>query len=219
MHSRIRVPVSVTAPCVSGILAAFNTRAFWKSNLINRWLGLRLDFLGGVLVLCTSLAAAASVGVPPGLAGLTLSYALFITGSLNWTVRQSAETEKFMASVERVLAFSSLPPEAAWAVPEHEPPASWPSEGAISLRNAVMRYRPELPPVLKGLTLDITAGEKVRERRGGGGGGGLLPRPPGRLLPSLPTLPRSACAAGRARGRAASCWPSSASSSCPRAKS
>lgn len=102
------------------------------------------------------------MGVPPGLAGLTLSYALFITGSLNWTVRQSAETEKFMASVERVLSFSALPSEAAWSVPEKEPAGQWPKAGAISMHNVVMRYRPELPAVLQGLTLDIAAGEKVR---------------------------------------------------------
>lgn len=41
------------------------------------------------------------------------------------------------------------------------PPAEWPTEGAIEARSLVVRYRPELDPVLKGLSFDIHGREKV----------------------------------------------------------
>ncbi len=34
-------------------------------------------------------------------------------------------------------------------------------EGRLSYRGVWMRYRPELPPVLKGVTFNIAAGDKI----------------------------------------------------------
>lgn len=38
---------------------------------------------------------------------------------------------------------------------------SWPENGKIQARQLVIRYRPELPPVLKGVDFEINAGERV----------------------------------------------------------
>lgn len=43
----------------------------------------------------------------------------------------------------------------------HSPPTAWPTEGAIQVRSLVVRYRPELDPVLKGLSFDVHGREKV----------------------------------------------------------
>ena len=51
--------------------------------------------------------------------GLSLSYALPLTGLLNGLLTSSAETEQEMVAVERVLEYSSLQPEVL-AVPDHE---------------------------------------------------------------------------------------------------
>ena len=37
----------------------------------------------------------------------------------------------------------------------------WPAAGAITLRGLELRYRPHLPRVLRGLSLDIPAGSRV----------------------------------------------------------
>jgi ABC-type multidrug transport system fused ATPase/permease subunit len=42
-----------------------------------------------------------------------------------------------------------------------KPPANWPSHGAVEIQNLVMRYRPELPPVLRSVSCSIRAGEKI----------------------------------------------------------
>jgi ABC-type bacteriocin/lantibiotic exporter with double-glycine peptidase domain len=67
-------------------------------------------------------------------------------------IRQSAEVENDMNSVERVLHYAtSVEQEAANEVPEKKPPAPWPSRGEIELKDIVLKYRPGLPAVIKGL--------------------------------------------------------------------
>lgn len=62
-----------------------NNKAFFMANLTNRWLAVRVEFIGTCVV---SLAALFAVierhNIDPGLAGLSISYALNITGTLNW---------------------------------------------------------------------------------------------------------------------------------------
>lgn len=46
-------------------------------------------------------------------------------------------------------------------MPKNEPPADWPQQGAVRFDSYVTRYRAELPPCIKGITLDIRPGEKI----------------------------------------------------------
>ena len=64
-------------------------------------------------------------------------------------------------SVERLKHYSELESEAATTVPSDPPVSHWPSRGAITFKDVQLRYRPELPLVLKGLNFDVKAGEKV----------------------------------------------------------
>lgn len=56
-----------------------------------------------------------------------------------------------MNSVERIVHYAKeIEQEAPHLLPDRKPPAPWPSRGRVELRNVVLKYRPELPPVLKG---------------------------------------------------------------------
>jgi ABC-type multidrug transport system fused ATPase/permease subunit len=80
-----------------------NTRIALGAMSSNRWLSLRLEFLGGIMVLATTLFVVFSRGViAVEAAGLALSYALQITALLNMNVRVSAVAENAFNSVERV---------------------------------------------------------------------------------------------------------------------
>jgi ABC-type multidrug transport system fused ATPase/permease subunit len=139
-----------------------NVRPYWKMHLTNRWSGLRFDWIGTLLVGVTSLVAVLTAGtVSPGLIGLAISYALAITNLLNWLVRGATETETYFASVERVQFYASLPVERAAVIEGTRPPASWPSEGRVVFRDLTVRYRPDLDPVLRGVTADVAPGHKV----------------------------------------------------------
>jgi len=77
-------------------------------------------------------------------------------------VRQVAELENNMNSVERVVHYAqSLEQEAAHEIADSPASPDWPLQGKIVMKDVVMRYRPELPPVLKGLSMTISPGEKI----------------------------------------------------------
>src|ERR1700761_6530728 len=135
------------------------------ANMINRWLAVRLEFLGSIIILSAAGFSIISVsqhsGITAGAVGLAMSYALQITQSLNWIVRQTVEVETNIVSVERVLEYANLPSEAPEIISKRRPPISWPSQGAVTFHNYSTRYRPELDLVLKSVNLSFKPREKI----------------------------------------------------------
>ncbi|EHA21199.1 hypothetical protein ASPNIDRAFT_213454 [Aspergillus niger ATCC 1015] len=142
-----------------------NVRAYFPSISANRWLAVRLEFIGSVIILASAVLSIVSVatgsGLSAGMVGLAMSYALQITQSLNWIVRQTVEVETNIVSVERVLEYASLPSEAPEVIFKHRPAIGWPAQGAVSFNNYSTRYRPGLDLVLKDINLDIKPHEKI----------------------------------------------------------
>ncbi|KAF8150782.1 ABC transporter [Crassisporium funariophilum] len=138
-------------------------RAYWLTVTNQRWLGIRLDFLGALLTFCVAmLTVGTRFTISPAQTGLVLSYILSVQQAFGWMVRQSAEVENNMNSVERIVHYATgIEQEAAHDLPDKKPPPSWPAEGALELKNVVLNYRPELPPVLKGISMSVKAGEKI----------------------------------------------------------
>ncbi len=76
--------------------------------------------------------------------------------------RQLAEVENDMNSVERIVYYArDLEQEPPHEIPDQIPPAPWPSNGKLEIIEAVLKYRPELPLVLKGLSMRVEGGEKI----------------------------------------------------------
>ncbi|KAK4455830.1 hypothetical protein QBC34DRAFT_388031 [Podospora aff. communis PSN243] len=142
-----------------------NLKAYFPSISANRWLALRLEFIGAVVILAAAGFAVISVaggsGLTPGMVGLAMSYALQITTSLNWIVRQTVEVETNIVSVERVLEYAELPSEAPEIIHRNRPPVSWPARGEVEFNNYSARYREGLDLVLKNVSLDIKSHEKI----------------------------------------------------------
>ncbi|KZT73648.1 ABC protein [Daedalea quercina L-15889] len=130
-----------------------------------RWLAIRLDFLGGMLIFIVAMLAVSNVsGINSAQIGLVLTYSTALVQMCSMVTRQSAEVETYMSSVERVVEYSRadrIEQEAPHEIKDHKPPEEWPSRGAIEFNDVVMRYRPGLPFVLKGLSLSIRGGEKI----------------------------------------------------------
>ncbi|KAH6681591.1 P-loop containing nucleoside triphosphate hydrolase protein [Halenospora varia] len=142
-----------------------NLRAYFPSINANRWLAVRLEFLGSIIILSAAGFAIISVSsgskLTAGAVGLAMSYALQITQSLNWIVRQTVEVETNIVSVERVLEYARLPSEAPEVIHRNRPPISWPASGAVQFNNYSTRYREGLDLVLKNINLDIKPHEKI----------------------------------------------------------
>lgn len=76
-------------------------------------------------------------------------------------IRQSAQAETFLTSVERLHHYTTLPPEGPARNPSYLPPPGWPDRGEIRVKDLHVRYREDLPIVLHGVGFTIPAGRKV----------------------------------------------------------
>mmetsp|Transcript_20744 Transcript_20744/g.29812 ORF Transcript_20744/g.29812 Transcript_20744/m.29812 type:complete len:1497 (+) Transcript_20744:45-4535(+) len=157
----------------NGLLDA-NQRAYFLNFSANCWLGVRLELAGTLIITFAALSAVISRQFYvhdtvenrhefAGMAGLAISLALGVTQSLNWSVRMASDLESQMVAVERVESFATMEQEAAHLKPLTDPSdeSHWPTEGELKLTNVSMRYRPDLPLVLAGVTVHIKPREKV----------------------------------------------------------
>ena len=142
-----------------------NQRAYYPSVASNRWLAMRLELMGSLVIFGASLFAVIGAivfkNVDAALAGLSISYALTVTQTLNWTVRQSSEIETNIVAVERISEYVKLPSEAPEVIETTRPSPEWPMRGAVEFRDVSLAYREGMENVLKNLTFSIKAGEKI----------------------------------------------------------
>ncbi|KAH0643644.1 hypothetical protein KY289_034618 [Solanum tuberosum] len=133
----------------------------------NRWLAIRLETVGGVMIWLTATFAVMQNGRAENqeafasTMGLLLSYALNITSLLTAVLRLASLAENSLNAVERVGTYIELPSEGPSIIEGSRPPPGWPSAGSIQFENIVLRYRPELPPVLHGISFTIFPSDKV----------------------------------------------------------
>ncbi|KAJ0579285.1 putative ABC-type xenobiotic transporter [Helianthus annuus] len=93
--------------------------------------------------------------------GLSLSYALNLTGTQVFLTRWYCSLANYIISVERVKQFMHIPTEPPAVVLNNRPPSSWPSKGRINFEDLKLRYRPNSPLVLKGVTCTFKEGTRV----------------------------------------------------------
>lgn len=135
--------------------------AYYLTFSNQRWLAVRLDTIGNLLVFTTGILVVTSrFDVNPSIAGLVLSYILSIVQMIQFTVRQLAEVENAMNATERLHYYGT---ELDEEPPLHlkEVPKEWPQHGEIVFNEVQMRYREGLPLVLQGLTMRVAAGERI----------------------------------------------------------
>uniref|UniRef100_A0A3Q1C9L1 Multidrug resistance-associated protein 4 n=1 Tax=Amphiprion ocellaris TaxID=80972 RepID=A0A3Q1C9L1_AMPOC len=99
-------------------------------------------------------------GLEAGEVGLVLTYALTLVGNFQWTVRQSAEVENMMTSVERVVEYTELKSEAPWET-QRRPPPDWPSKGLVTFEQVSLSYSTDGPIILKDISATFEPNEKV----------------------------------------------------------
>lgn len=138
-----------------------NTPAYMRLSAAI-WIGIRMEVLSTLLTLTLSLLGVSSSS-NPSLIGLALTYSGGITGLLNLLLISTSQLETEFNSVERLSVYCDEIAQESPAHFDNDPGISeWPSCGKISFRNISLAYpsRPDIL-ILKELSLDIKAGEKV----------------------------------------------------------
>ncbi|XP_058809479.1 ATP-binding cassette sub-family C member 4-like isoform X2 [Phymastichus coffea] len=151
----------------------------------SRGLGMYLDLFCAVFLTCVLFTLMIFDDTTmSGHIGLAITQCMLLINTLQWGVRQFAEMENQMTSVERVLEYSKLTREEyrpksvkkgndkelteitevsslTIAEREVEIPQVWPNEGKIEYRNVSLRYDKQGPMVLKNLNFSIRSQEKI----------------------------------------------------------
>ncbi|KAM2061299.1 ABC transporter C family member 8-like [Malus sylvestris] len=140
-----------------------DARLFFHSNATMEWLILRTEVLQNLtLFVAAFLLILLPKGyVAPGLIGLSLSYALTLTGTQIFVTRWYCNLSNYIISVERIKQFMMIPPEPPAIVEDKRPPSSWPNKGRIELYSLKIKYRSNAPLVLKGITCTFKEGTRV----------------------------------------------------------
>ncbi|XP_031385823.1 ABC transporter C family member 8 [Punica granatum] len=139
-----------------------DAKLFFHSNAVMEWLILRIEALQYV-TLCTAavfLVLLPKGNVTTGLVGLSLSYALSLTNTQVFWTRWYCYLSNYIVSVERIKQFMHIPSEPEAIVEDHRP-SLWPSKGRIELEDLKLRYRPNAPLVLKGISCIFKEGSRV----------------------------------------------------------
>jgi ATP-binding cassette, subfamily C (CFTR/MRP), member 1 len=125
--------------------------AYFLTFANQRWLSVRLDAIGNLLVFVTGLLVVTSrFNVSPSIGGLVLSYILSIVQMIQFMVNSTERLHFYGNHLEEEAPLHTIPVR-----------KSWPEKGEIVFENVEMRYREKLPLVLKGLNMHVAGGERI----------------------------------------------------------
>ncbi|XP_026324288.1 probable multidrug resistance-associated protein lethal(2)03659 [Hyposmocoma kahamanoa] len=130
-----------------------------SSRAFGFWLDLLCVFYIAIVTLSFLVLKQEEYG---GNVGLAITQAIGLTGMIQWGMRQWAELENQMTSVERIGEYSKIDSEPPLeSEPSKKPPPTWPEHGYIQFKNVSLYYTPGEPAVLKDLSFVIQPKEKV----------------------------------------------------------
>ncbi|KAI5443883.1 Multidrug resistance-associated protein 7, variant 3 [Lathyrus oleraceus] len=124
-------------------LIDINASAFFNTFASNEWLIQRLETISA------------------GFIGMALSYGLALNFSLVASVQSQCTIANHIISVERLNQYMHIQSEAEEIKEDNRPPLNWPRAGKVEINDLKIRYRPDGPLVLHGITCIFEAGHKI----------------------------------------------------------
>ncbi|CAH1439035.1 unnamed protein product [Lactuca virosa] len=140
-----------------------NASPYIHSFAANNWLIQRLEIISATVLSASGLCM---VLLPPGtftsgFIGMAMSYGLSLNMSLVMSIQNQCTLVNYIISVERVNQYMHLPSEAPLIIEENRPPSNWPDEGKVEIQDLQIRYRPDAPLVLRGVSCTFEGGHKI----------------------------------------------------------
>lgn len=140
-----------------------NASPFFHNVAANEWLIQRLETLSATVL---AAAALCMVLLPPGsfssgFIGMALSYGLSLNMSMVFSIQNQCTLANYIISVERLNQYMHIPSEAPEIMEDSRPPQNWPSVGKVEICDLQIRYRPDAPLVLRGISCTFEGGDKI----------------------------------------------------------
>ncbi|KAF9886547.1 hypothetical protein FE257_011319 [Aspergillus nanangensis] len=133
------------------------SRASWHRWLLNQWIGVRMGLTAAVFCSCTTALIVLSGNMDASAVGFVVGFTTRLTDHLTAVVKSHVTLEMDLDSLERMLQYCNIDTE-------HESHArcdEWPSHGLLEVSDLTVSYSPDIPPVLRGVTFRVPAGQRV----------------------------------------------------------
>lgn len=137
-----------------------NLRPYTYLYLINRWINIRADGVGSLMAFTAAILALKNRDISPGLVGFSLVNASGFGETILYLVRTLNELEIELNSFQRVMQYATLPSEPL-PTSNGKPPAAWPTDGDVVVKNLSVKYALDGPKVLRDVTFSINSKERV----------------------------------------------------------
>ncbi|XP_057547947.1 ABC transporter C family member 10-like isoform X2 [Amaranthus tricolor] len=129
----------------------------------NEWLIHRIEILGATIL---AAAALCMLLLPPdtfssGFIGMALSYGLALNMAMVFAIQNQCTLANHIVSVERLSQYMDIESEAPEFIKNSHPPLNWPSVGKVDILNLQIRYRPNTPLILRGISCTFEGGDKI----------------------------------------------------------
>jgi len=128
--------------------------------IINRWINIRADAIGSLMAFTAGILALKNRDISPGLVGFSLVNASGFGETILYLVRTLNELEIELNSFQRVMQYATLPAEPP-ATENGKPPAAWPTDGDVTIKNLSVKYAIDGPKVLSNVSFSIKSKERV----------------------------------------------------------
>lgn len=133
------------------------TKVGWHLSLGQKWMNVRLGFLGVIFVSATA-AALVFLEIKAADAGFVITITLQLKEALMITLGKVDMISMGSNAVDRVLKLAAIPTETEEG---QDPPDLWPSNGAVDVHCLTVSYDPSLPPALKALSFSIQPRQRL----------------------------------------------------------
>ncbi|KAK9994664.1 hypothetical protein SO802_024367 [Lithocarpus litseifolius] len=96
-----------------------------------------------------------------GFIGMALSYGLSLNMMFVRLVQKQCSLENSIICVERLSQYMHIPSEAPEVIEGNRPTTNWPAVGKVEIQDLQVRYRPNAPLVLCGISCTFEGGHKI----------------------------------------------------------
>ncbi|XP_062563901.1 probable multidrug resistance-associated protein lethal(2)03659 [Armigeres subalbatus] len=140
-----------------------NTSAWYLFLATTRAFALWLELVCVLYIAVVTFSFLLMENTMSGNVGLAITQVFNLIFMCQWGMRQTAQLENQMTSVERVVEYAEMESEPSLETvhPQKKPASDWPSKGSIKFEYFSLRYSPGSELVLRDLHFVIEAKEKI----------------------------------------------------------